>query len=165
MGAGVLAAACDMTDRGAVAGLVGLLASDHRVPLTAVVHGAASIELGSLDGSGAGDLARVLGAKAGGAAWLDEALGDMPLDAFVMFSSIAGVWGSGNHGAYAAANAFLDGLAQRRRARGLAGTSIGGGVWDAANPWLAPGAGVDPEQLLRRGLVFLYPGPALAAMG
>jgi acyl transferase domain-containing protein/NADP-dependent 3-hydroxy acid dehydrogenase YdfG/acyl carrier protein len=165
-GAGVLAAACDLTDRGAVAALVGRLAADRRVPLTAVVHGAAAIELGSLDGSGAGDLARVLAAKAAGAAWLDEALGEMRLDAFVLFSSIAGVWGSGNHGAYAAGNAFLDGLAQRRRARGLAGTSIGWGVWDAVNPW-APRvvAGVDPGQLRRQGLVFLDPGPALAVMG
>ena len=142
------------------------LAGDRRVPLTAVVHGAACIELGSLDGSGAGDLARVLAAKVAGAAWLDEALGDRRLDAFVLFSSIAGVWGSGDHGAYAAANAFLDGLAQRRRARGLAGTSIGWGVWAAVNPW-APRvvAGVDAGQLRRQGLVFLDPGPALAVMG
>jgi NAD(P)-dependent dehydrogenase (short-subunit alcohol dehydrogenase family)/acyl carrier protein len=165
-GAGVLATACDLTDRGAVAALVGRLAADRGVPLTAVVHGAACIELGSLDGTGAGELARVLAAKAAGAAWLDEALGEMRLDAFVLFSSIAGVWGSGIHGAYAAANAFLDGLAQRRRARGLAGTSIGWGVWDAVNPW-APRmvAGADPDQLRRQGLVFLDPGPALAVMG
>jgi NAD(P)-dependent dehydrogenase (short-subunit alcohol dehydrogenase family)/acyl carrier protein len=166
MGAGVLVTACDLADRGAVAGLVGQLTADRRMPLTAVVHGAASIELGSLDGTGTGDLARVLAAKVSGAAWLDEALGQTRLDAFVLFSSIAGVWGSGNHGAYAAANAFLDGLAEQRRARGLAGTSIGWGVWNAVNPW-APRviAGVDPGQLRRQGLTFLDPGPALAMMG
>jgi len=165
-GAGMMVTACDLADRDAVAGLVGQLTADREVPLTAVVHGAACIELGSLEQIGAGDLARVLAAKAAGAAWLDEALGDAPLDAFVMFSSIAGVWGSGNHGAYAAANAFLDGLGERRRARGLAGTSIGWGVWNAVNPWAPPQVEeVDPGQLRRQGLTFLDPGRALAVMG
>jgi acyl carrier protein len=77
------------------------------------------------------------------------------------------VWGSGNHAAYAAGNAFLDGLAEQRRARGLAGTSIGWGVWNAVNPWVPARVvpGVDPGQLRRQGLTFLDPGRALAMMG
>ncbi|MEE3920983.1 ketoreductase domain-containing protein [Micromonospora sp. BRA006-A] len=52
-----------------------------------------------------------------GALHLDALLGDRPLDAFVLFSSIAGVWGSGGQSAYAAGNAFLDALAEQRRGR------------------------------------------------
>ena len=106
------------------------------------------------------------GGKAAGAANLDAVLGDAKLDAFVLFSSIAGVWGSGVHGAYAAANAYLDALAEQRRARGLTATSIAWGVWDA---WASLDGGsmpaeVDPGQLRRRGLPFMNPELAFAGM-
>ncbi|WP_037843419.1 KR domain-containing protein, partial [Streptomyces sp. NRRL WC-3549] len=71
----------------------------------------------------------VLRAKVMGADNLDAIFGDRTLDAFVLFSSIAGIWGSGGQAAYAAANAHLDALAEGRRARGLTATSIAWGPW------------------------------------
>jgi hypothetical protein len=69
----------------------------------------------------------VLEGKAGGARVLDEVLGEADLDAFVVFSSVSGVWGGSGQSAYGAGNAVLDALAARRRARGVAGTALAWG--------------------------------------
>jgi acyl transferase domain-containing protein len=164
-GVRVTAAVCDVADPVAVAALVRRLA-DEGTPVRAVVHAAAAMELGSLATTPLGDLARVFDAKAMGAEHLADALADVELDAFVLFSSIAGVWGSGDHGAYAAANAYLDAFARRRRARGLVATSIAWGVWDSpgfTDDLVLPG-GLDLARLRARGLPFLDPDVAVGAL-
>ncbi|MGM1062425.1 SDR family NAD(P)-dependent oxidoreductase [Saccharothrix sp. Mg75] len=164
-GVRVTAVACDVADPVAVAALVRGLA-DAGTPVRAVVHAAAAMELGSLADTSLGDLARVFDAKARGAEHLADALADTDLDAFVLFSSIAGVWGSGDHGAYAAANAYLDAFAHRRRARGQVATSIAWGVWDSpgfTDDVVLPG-GLDLARLRRRGLPFLDPAVAVDAL-
>ncbi|WP_037891458.1 SDR family NAD(P)-dependent oxidoreductase, partial [Streptomyces sp. NRRL S-87] len=162
LGARATAVACDVTDRQAVRDLLGALRDDTGAPaLTAVFHTAGVGQLAPLDETGPQDTAAVLAAKAAGAEHLDELLGDTELDAFVLFSSIAGVWGSGGQAAYAAANAHLDALAQRRRDRGLAATAVAWG------PWAEGGLVADDEaagQLRRRGLPVMAPERAVAAL-
>ncbi|MER6416498.1 type I polyketide synthase [Streptomyces humidus] len=158
LGARVTIEACDIADRAAVERLLA------RHTVDAVVHAAGVTDTLPLSELDADRLRAVLAAKAHGAAHLDAVLreqGDRPLDAFVLFSSIAGVWGSGGQTAYAAANAYLDGLAEQRRARGAAATSVAWGPW--AEGGMAAEGGAE-EYLRRRGLAALDPDTALAAL-
>ena len=123
LGAVVDVVACDVAVRGEVEELFA------RFAVSAVVHTAGVLDDGVVDGLSAEGLAGVWGAKAGGAWNLHRASAGRELDAFVLFSSAAGVWGGAGQGAYAAANAALDGLVEYRRAQGLAGTSIAWGPW------------------------------------
>ncbi|MDI3284216.1 type I polyketide synthase [Polyangium sp. 15x6] len=129
LGARVTVAACDVANRASVAKLVeGLDAAGS--PIRAVFHAAGVVQLSPFSSVEPADLASVISGKAAGAWHLHELLSHRPLDAFVVFSSIAGVWGSAHQAVYAAANAFLDALMEHRRQRGLAGTSIAWGMWD-----------------------------------
>ncbi|HEV3292873.1 MAG TPA: beta-ketoacyl synthase N-terminal-like domain-containing protein, partial [Streptosporangiaceae bacterium] len=129
-----------------------------------VIHAAAGGRLTPVADLSVAELAEVCEPKVAGAVNLDVLLGGS-VDTFVLFSSIAGVWGSGNHGSYAAANAFLDALAQDRRARGLVATSVPWGVWLAAKPGgEAEAAGFDPGQLTRQGLPLMVPERAFAGL-
>ncbi|MFF3857416.1 type I polyketide synthase, partial [Micromonospora sp. NPDC002575] len=159
LGVRVTVAACDVADRDAVAALLARVDADP-APLTAVVHAAGLNDVAPLVDTDLGRLAGVLTGKAAGAVHLDELLGDRPLDAFVLFASIAGIWGSGGQAGYAAGNAHLDALAERRRARGLAATSVAWG------PWADGGMATDDAQreLARRGLRAMSPADAVHAL-
>ncbi|MFI6039948.1 type I polyketide synthase, partial [Streptomyces sp. NPDC051315] len=156
LGAKVTVVACDTGDRDAVARLL----AAH--PVDAVMHAAGVLDDDVITDYAPDRLAAVLRAKADAADHLDALTRDSDLSAFVVFSSIAGVWGSGGQAAYAAANAHLDALVERRRARGLPGTSVAWGPWDGT------GMAADPqaqETLRRRGLRPLDPDTALTALG
>ena len=155
LGARVTVAACDVADRAALAALL----AEH--PPNAVVHAAGVPQFAPLDGTSAAELARVAAPKAAGAAHLDDLLAGTDLDAFVLFSSISGVWGADGQAAYAAANAYLDALAQRRRARGLPATAIAWGAWGETG--MSAHDGVE-EHLRRRGLAAMPPRRAVAAV-
>ncbi|MDX3119832.1 SDR family oxidoreductase, partial [Streptomyces scabiei] len=156
LGAQVRVEACDVADRHALAQVIDCLGDD--IPLTAVVHAAGVDDPGALLETSAGELARVMRAKVVGAANLDAVLGERALDAFVVFSSISGVWGSGGQAAYSAANAYLDGLVLARRARGLAGSALAWGPWAGSG---MAAAGVAGRELARRGLRSLDPNVAV----
>jgi Polyketide synthase modules and related proteins len=158
LGADVTIAACDIADRDAVARLLAGIESRH--PLTAVLHAAGTARSSMLAAAGLDEFAETAAAKVAGAVHLDELLDGRELDAFVLFASGAGVWGSGGQASYACANAFLDALALRRRARGLSATSVAWGGW-------AGGGMVDDavqERGERRGLGTMAPELAISAL-
>ncbi|MGW3962242.1 type I polyketide synthase [Amycolatopsis sp. NPDC005003] len=129
--------------------------------VTAVVHAADIAQTSSVDDTGRADLDEVFTAKVTTAVWLDQLFEDTPLDAFVVFSSIAGIWGGGGQGPAGAANAVLDALVEWRRARGLKATSIAWGALDEI------GIGMDEAalaQLRRRGVLPMAPPLAVTAM-
>ncbi|MGO4463433.1 SDR family NAD(P)-dependent oxidoreductase [Streptomyces sp. M-16] len=160
LGARTTIAACDVADRAALANLLDALADDP-APLTAVVHAAGLPQFSAVADTSLTELAAVVSAKVAGAVHLDELLADRELDAFVLFSSVSGVWGSGSQAAYSAGNAFLDALARHRRARGLAATAVAWGPW--AEGGMAADGGAE-EYLRRSGLPSLAPALAVSAL-
>ncbi|MDX2766053.1 type I polyketide synthase, partial [Streptomyces europaeiscabiei] len=154
-GAQVTLAALDVSERDDLAALL----AEH--PVDAVFHTAGVLDDGTLLTTDAGRVERVMGPKATAALLLDELTRDRDLSAFVLFSSLAGTLGSPGQGAYAAANAVLDALAERRRGEGLPATSIAWG------PWAGDGMASDSGGR-RRGqgaVTALAPGFALSALG
>ncbi|MEV0446842.1 SDR family NAD(P)-dependent oxidoreductase [Streptomyces sp. NPDC050600] len=158
-GARVTFAACDVSDRDALADV--LAGIPDALPLTTVVHAAGQLDDALLTALTPAQLERALGAKASGARNLDELTRDTPLDAFVLFSSVAATWGLPGQGGYAPGNAFLDALAERRRAAGLPATSIAWGAWDGAG--MAADTAV-ADEFARIGLGRLGTQEALAAL-
>ncbi|WP_417281808.1 SDR family NAD(P)-dependent oxidoreductase [Actinoplanes digitatis] len=130
-GARVTVAVADVSERDDVAALLSLVDAAH--PLTAVVHAAGLLDDGTVDALTGERIRAVLRPKADAARHLDELTRGHDLAELVLFSSAAGVLGSPGQGNYAAANAFLDGLAQRRRAAGLPGVSLAWGLWAQAS--------------------------------
>ncbi|CCH32003.1 SDR family NAD(P)-dependent oxidoreductase [Actinosynnema sp. NPDC047251] len=128
LGATVRIAACDVADRDALAALLADIPADR--PLTGVVHAAGVLDNGLLPALTAEQVDAVLRPKADGAWHLHELTRDADLSAFVVFSSTVGLFGGPGQANYAAASAFLDGLAQHRRAHGLPATSLAWGLWD-----------------------------------
>ncbi|MEU8828047.1 type I polyketide synthase [Streptomyces sp. NPDC048636] len=157
----VTVAACDVRDRDQVAALLGDVTAAGD-PVGAVFHAAGVVAFSQLADSTVAEFAEMADGKVLGARHLDELLEPDHLEAFVLFSSIAAAWGSGGQGAYAAANAFLDALAEHRVARGLPATSVAWG------PWADRGMieqGEVAEHLSRRGLPAMAPELTVAALG
>jgi polyketide synthase 7 len=132
-GAEAQVVACDMADRDAVAALLAGLPAQYP-PLTGVIHAAGVIDGAVITSLTPDRIDTVLAAKVDAAWNLHELTRDLNLSVFVVVSSLGGTVGSPGQGNYAAANAFLDGLATHRRAAGLLGISMAWGFWEQADP-------------------------------
>ncbi len=136
LGARVVLAACDVTDRQQLETLLGSVSEEY--PLGAVVHAAGIYDNALIDSLTPEQIDLVLAPKVDAAWHLHALTKHLDLTAFVLFSSIAGTFGHPGQGNYAAANAFLDALAAHRRARGHVAVSLAWGLWSA-------GAGLSDE--------------------
>ena len=125
LGAEIWIAAADASDRKALKKLIRSIPDAH--PLGAVVHCAGTLADSTVEALEPEQLERVFAAKVEAAWGLHELTKDLDLSAFVLFSSVAGTLGAPGQANYAAANVFLDALAQRRRTEGLPATSIAWG--------------------------------------
>ncbi|MFJ5260141.1 SDR family NAD(P)-dependent oxidoreductase [Streptomyces sp. NPDC088387] len=160
-GADVRVRACDVADRAALAALIADVPAEN--PLTGVFHLAGAVDDGPLETMTPERLDAVLRPKVDAAIHLDELTRDLPLLAFVLFSSAVGVLGTPAQSAYAAANAFLDALAHQRRARGLPGVSMAWGLWERGSG-LGELTGTDLARLRRSGLAPMSTADGLALL-
>ncbi|MFD7439716.1 type I polyketide synthase, partial [Streptomyces sp. NPDC059861] len=160
LGAAVTVAAADVGDRDALAALIASIPAEH--PLTAVVHAAGVLDDATVQSLTEAQLDAVLRPKADAARHLHELTRDLDLTAFVLFSSVSGLTGTAGQANYAAANTFLDGLAQHRALHGLPATSLAWGLWDGSAGMGATLTEADLARWARLGMTPLTPRQGLA---
>jgi acyl transferase domain-containing protein/surfactin synthase thioesterase subunit/acyl carrier protein len=132
--------------------------------LAGIVHGAGVLDDGILEQMTWERFTRVTAPKVRGGWLLHQLTREMPLDFFVVQSSLMGLLGSAGQSNYSAANAFLDGLATRRRALGLPATAIAWGPW--AEGGMATAAGSRGQAHWRAlGVGYLTPVDGVRALG
>ena len=153
-------AACDVSDRKALKKLLDSIPAEH--PLGAVIHCAGVLADGTVEAMAPEQIERVFAAKAAAAWNLHELTASVDLSAFVLFSSAAGTLGGPGQANYAAANVYLDALAQKRQAEGLAATSIAWGLWDREGGMTAELGEADLARMRRGGIEALSDEDGLA---
>jgi acyl carrier protein len=152
--------ACDVTDRDAVAGLLAA-----HPGISAVVHTAGVVRDATIASLTPEALDALRAPKADAARHLHELTAGRELEAFVLYSSAAGVLGGPGQGAYAAANAALDALAAERRERGLPATSLAWGLWAPEAGGMGAGlTQADVDRMARSGVRPLTAAEGLALL-
>ena len=155
LGVHVRVYACDITDMCLVSGMIGEI-SRVLPPIRGVLHAAAVFDDALLQNLDGGRLGKVIAPKVTGAWNLHQATLDVPLEYFVLYSSITTAIGNPGQAGYVAANAALEGLAEMRRCMGLPGLCIGWGpIGDAGY--------LSRNQTVRDSLDRRLGRPALAA--
>ncbi|MGW7569272.1 type I polyketide synthase [Streptomyces tendae] len=142
--------ACDVADREALADLLSDIPAER--PLTAVFHAAGVVDDGVLTSMTPERLDAVMRPKAEAARHLHELTRDRADVALFLFSSAAGVLDGAGQANYAAANAYLDALAARRRSEGLHALSLCWGLWSGGYGMGARLDGTQRQRIDRQGL-------------
>ncbi|MGV4989194.1 type I polyketide synthase, partial [Streptomyces sp. NRAIS4] len=150
-GAELAVVACDVSDREQIEAL--LAALPQAQPLRGVVHTAGVFDDGLIGALTPERLAKVFAPKVNAVRHLDELTRGLDLDAFVVYSSVAGLSGGAGQGNYSAANAFLDGLMSSRRAAGLPGLSLAWGLWEQSLGMAGHLSAVDQARASRSGVL------------
>ncbi|MBA3772881.1 MAG: alpha/beta fold hydrolase [Ramlibacter sp.] len=119
----------DVADPASVAAVIARIGRELP-PLGGIVHAAGVLDDATIANQNWNQFQRVLAPKVAGAWNLHRATEGMKLRFFVLFSSIASITGAPGQSNYAAANAYLDGLARLRHSQGLPVTCINWGPWD-----------------------------------
>ncbi|MFJ7905664.1 SDR family NAD(P)-dependent oxidoreductase [Kitasatospora sp. NPDC096204] len=143
LGAEVSLVAADVTDRQALERVFAAHAP------TAVVHTAGVVADSTIAGLTAERIDAVLSPKVDAAWHLHELAGDRPL---FLYSSVAGLLGTAGQANYAAANTFLDALAEHRRALGRPAVSLAWGLWAQTSTISEGLTDADVRRLARSGL-------------
>ncbi len=145
--AGVDHHTCDVADPEALGALADALDAEG-VRLSGIVHAAGVAGAGFLAGKSDDEFTAVLRPKVDGGLGVLALARRHPGAFLVLFASITGVVGGPGQGDYAAANAFLDGLASLARAEGIPAVAIDWPSWAEVGMAVRHGVGED-DSLVR----------------
>ncbi|HEY1971662.1 MAG TPA: SDR family NAD(P)-dependent oxidoreductase, partial [Pseudonocardia sp.] len=171
LGATTRVTACDAADRDSLGAVIAAVPAE--TPLRTVIHAAGVLDDGIIESLTPSRVEAVMRPKVDGAWNLHALTENLELDDFVLFSSMAGIWGNAGQGNYAAANSFLDALAARRVRAGLPAISLAWGPWQVSGSDAVGGGGgmtgqiedADWRRMARHGLRPLSGGDGLTHLG
>lgn len=163
-GASVEYRSVDIGEPAALARVLEDWTADGRPAICGVVHAAGVFHDQRLETVTTADLKAGLRAKMIGAFSLDRAFDDRPLDFFLLFSSFSSLTPPAGQSVYAAACAFLDGLAERRRATGRVALSIAWGAWSEVGFAATAQGRQAHERLELAGLKRMTPDQGIAVL-
>jgi acyl transferase domain-containing protein/NAD(P)-dependent dehydrogenase (short-subunit alcohol dehydrogenase family)/SAM-dependent methyltransferase/acyl carrier protein len=158
-GAALTLTQCDVGDREALMRVLDGI--DLRFPLRGVIHSAGALDDAVLAHQTWDRFRNVMTAKVHGAWNLHELTRTQTLDFFVLFSSAAALLASAGQANHAAVNAFMDGLAHRRRSMGLPALTINWGAWRDVGAAERSGT---VERLRARGVGSIAPEDGIAIL-